>query len=232
MPFAFLKQFLPDRSILLPVVRGPFRGARIRMNPRESLRKMFGLYEHELNSWLAAVLPRVNTVLDIGANDGYFTFGCAAAFERLNQSATIVAFEPLAQHIKTLTDTLKEHSYRAVNVSLRHGMVGNGSQSGAIALNEIEQGTGSTLIKIDVEGAEIDVVQGASSWLKPVNYFLIEVHCKEYLGQLRERFAGAGIILQQVNQRPLPFLGRETRVEANWWLVSKLVGIQSTDLAA
>jgi hypothetical protein len=222
MPFTFFKQLLPDRPVLLPVVQGPFRGARIRMNPRHSLRKIFGLYEHELNPWLAAVLPQVNTVLDVGANDGYFTFGCAAAFERANQSATIVAFEPLAQHMKTLAATLKEHSYQEVSVSLRQGMVGNGSRLGVIALNEIKQGTGSTLIKIDVEGAEIDVVEGASCWLKPANYFLIEVHRKEFLGQLRERFAFAGITLQQVNQRPLPFLGRETRDDANWWLVSKL----------
>ena len=36
--------------------RGPFRGARIVMKPRDSLRKILGLYEHELNPWLEQAL--------------------------------------------------------------------------------------------------------------------------------------------------------------------------------
>jgi hypothetical protein len=191
------------------------------MNPRNSLRKVLGVYEHELNPWLDAVLPRVDTVLDVGANDGYFTFGCAAAFERGRQSATIVAFEPEAQHIQELNATLKEHSYRSVRVSLRQSLVGSCSEVGSVALNEIEQpGSGSALIKIDVEGAEMEVVAGASSWMKPTNYFLIEVHRREYIAQLQEHFASYGIVLKQVNQKPLPFLGKERRDAANWWLVS------------
>ena len=35
-------------------------------------------------------------------------------------------------------------------------------------------------------------------------------------------FAAHGLNLSQVNQRPLPILGREHRDEANWWLVSDL----------
>jgi hypothetical protein len=192
------------------------------MNPRNSLRKVLGLYEHELNPWLDAVLPRVDTVLDVGANDGYFTFGCAAGFERRRQSATIVAFEPEAKHIQQLSATLEKNSYRSVGVSLRQSLVGRSSQSGSVALNEIEQPvSGSALIKIDVEGAEMEVVAGASAWVKPTNYFLIEVHRREYLAQLQERFASSGIILKQVDQKPLPFLGKEARDAANWWLVSE-----------
>ena len=66
--------------------RGPFRGACIVINPRDSLRKILGVYEHELNPWLEQALRRVTRVLDVGANDGYFTFGCAAAFQRLGKT--------------------------------------------------------------------------------------------------------------------------------------------------
>jgi hypothetical protein len=222
MAFTFLKHFLPDRPILLPILYGPFRGARIRMNPRHSLRKMAGLYEHELNSWMAKILPKVTTVLDVGANDGYFTFGCAAAFQRQKQNATIVAFEPQTEHIHQLETTLKEQSFPFVHITLRQCLAGNTTGPGLMTLNEIEPGIGSALIKIDVEGAEIDVVNGASHWLKPTNFFLIEVHREEYLQQLQSQFASSGITLQQVNQRPLPFLGRERRDDANWWLVSQL----------
>jgi hypothetical protein len=44
------------------------------------------------------------------------------------------------------------------------------------------------LIKIDVEGAEVDVIEGASHWLNPRNYFLIEVHQEKYLDSLHSDF--------------------------------------------
>jgi hypothetical protein len=192
------------------------------MNPRTSLRKVFGIYEHELNWWLEKTLPRISTVLDVGANDGYFTFGCASAFLRNGRNATIVAFEPLPQHFRELQSTLEKWSHQSVKVLLRQCKVGNRLQPETISLNEIEDAPGSALVKIDVEGAEIEVIEGASSWLKTTNYFLIEVHRHEYLKRLEERFAAAGITLERVDQRPLPVLGRETRDDANWWLVSKL----------
>ena len=80
----------------------------------------------------------------------------------------------------------------------------------------------NTLVKIDVEGAEMDVIMGARSWLRPSNLFVIEVHKQEYLSSLSSLFARQGLSLVQVNQRPLRFLGREMREIDNWWLVSNL----------
>ena len=77
------------------------------MNPRNSLRKIFGIYEHELNGWLETRLRHVNRVLDVGASDGYFTFGCAAAFMRLRTDAEIVAFEPRDRELRKLEHSLK-----------------------------------------------------------------------------------------------------------------------------
>jgi hypothetical protein len=80
-----------------------------------------------------------------------------------------------------------------------------------------------TLIKIDVEGAEVDVVAGAQSWMHTTNLFVIEVHREEYLETLKKMFAAHGHELRQVEQQPLPVLGREMRDVANWWLVSASV---------
>lgn len=62
---------------------GPFRGASLLLNPRHSFRKVFGVYGHENNAWLERALRRVSRVIDVGAANGYFTFGCATAFRRL-----------------------------------------------------------------------------------------------------------------------------------------------------
>lgn len=222
MSFSSLKKLLPNRDLPVPILKGPFRGAVVCMNPRYSLRKVFGLYEHELNPWLSKVLPHVGTVLDVGANDGYFTFGCAAALQRLNRPASIIAFEPQEIHFRQLQASLQRLSLESVQISLRQTYVGKRPGPNMTMLDELTPPRCPALIKIDVEGAEVDVLEGASRWLKPQNYFLIEVHQENYLSLLKAKFSTIGITLLQQNQIALPLLGRETRDEKNWWLISQL----------
>ena len=232
MLFVHLKRLIPGHIQPTRILRGPFRGATICINRRDNLRKIFGLYEHELNSWLENVLPRVNTVLDVGANDGYFTFGCAAAFRRLGRAAEIIAFEPQPGHCEQLEASERHQPAGLVNITVLQTLVGKDIRPGMTTLDEAAKqhfpGTALTadqrpsLIKIDVEGAEFDVIEGASNWLRPENYFLIEVHTEPLLAALRKRFAEAGVRLEQHNQQPLPIIGREYRLESNWWLITPL----------
>jgi hypothetical protein len=222
--FRVLKNLLPNRHVPTRIWRGPFRGARIVMNPRHSLRKAFGLYEHELNGWLEAALRRVDCVVDVGANDGYFTFGCAAAFRRLRTSGRIIAIEKQSQHIVKLRRSIEEQSGSNISFQLVQAFAGGEEKPGYITLDSLREprSRARALIKIDVEGAEIDVINGGLGWIQPSNYFVIEVHREEFLYQLREMFACRGHPLERIDQRPLRFLGREVRDEANWWLVSSV----------
>jgi hypothetical protein len=226
MNFA-LRNFLPDRVQPIRILRGPFRGAIIAMNPRNSLRKLVGLYEHELNGWLKTVLPRVTRVLDVGANDGYFTFGCAAAFRRLGKMGEIVAFEPQQQHIDELQESLGQQT-GTTQIRLIQSMVSDAEKPGVRTLDSVkwERGNDSarseTLIKIDVEGAELEVLLGAQSWMNASNYFVIEVHQEPCLEQISRLFAEHQLRMIRIDQRPLPLLGREMRSKENWWLVSHL----------
>lgn len=210
---------------------GPFRGARIVLNPRDSLRKISGLYEHELNKWLEAALGRVERVIDVGANDGYFTFGCVAAFRRLEKRGAIVAFEPQMQHVRQLQASAAELKDAAVDVQIVEQLVGCEVRADMTTLDALTgpfsgaQPRTNTLIKIDVEGSEMDVIAGAESWLHPSNAFLIEVHAAAFLDPLKKGFATRGLRLRQINQRPLPFLGRESREQENWWLVSDFTAL-------
>lgn len=222
MPFSLLKGFLPNRPVPTRVLRGPFRGAVIVMNPRDSLRKIFGVYEHELNSWIEQALRRVNRVLDVGANDGYFTFGCAAAFHRLGKKGSIISFEP--QPDMMLRETLKTQNSDNVKIEIVEKFVGRSTdQTMMVALDDVAVADKkNTLVKVDVEGAEIDVIAGAASWMDASNLFLIEVHQQPFLKVINDQFAARGHKLRQLDQRPLPLLGREKRSEVNYWLVSDL----------
>ncbi len=218
-----LKRILPDRPVPMRVWRGPFRGARIVMNPRASLRKSFGLYEHELNAWLETALGRVTRVLDVGANDGYFTLGCAAAFRRLGTAGEIVGFEAQGQHVRDLRSSVAAQTAGGVRIDIRHACVGARSAGEVFALDDLKIADRSnTLIKIDVEGAEEAVIAGAASWLLPGNLFVSEVHRAEFIERLQATFRSRGLALDLVEQQPLPILGREERDADNWWLVSRL----------
>jgi len=210
------------------VLRGPFGGAVVVMNPRNSMRKALGLYEHELNSWLESTLPRLTRVLDVGANDGYFTFGCAAAFRRLGKAGEIIAFEPEQRHIDTLRESVKIQPVGATEITLLQTLVGSEIRSGTTTLDAVRWRTGDpnsrthTLVKIDVEGAELQVLNGALSWLNRDNYFVIEVHEEPLLESIERLFAVQGLRLNRINQRPLPLVGHEMRSQKNWWLVSDI----------
>lgn len=224
MAFKVLKLILPNRPVPTRIWRGPFRGALIVMNPRDSLRKIFGLYEHELNDWLEMALSRVTRVIDVGANDGYFSFGAAAAFRRLGTTGEIIAIEMQDQHILKLRRSAEEQSSSNVTFHLVQAYAGREDKLGFVSLDSIENtgGRTDTLVKIDVEGAELDVIAGGKSWLTPSNLFVVEVHEEEFLEPLKQTFAERGCTLRLIDQRPLPLLGTETRDAKNWWLVSDL----------
>src|SRR5439155_20198836 len=163
-------------------------------------RKIFGIYEYELNGWLETTLHRVNRVLDVGANDGYFTFGCAAAFLRLRRTAEIVAFEPQDREFTVLEQSLREQPMNSVHISLMPSFVGREITQTMTTLDTVRWRTGdpmdrtNTLIKIDVEGAEEEVLEGGFSWLNPTNRFLIEIHKKEFLKTIPRLFEERGLI--------------------------------------
>ena len=218
------KIFLPNRPLPLRILRGPFRGSHPVMNPRHSLREVAGLYERELNQWIEEAIRRTDAVIDVGANDGYFCFGCAAAFRRIRKSGRIVAIEAQEQHIGKLECSLTTESTIDVPISLIHAFAGATDGDGFVTLDGLDDSISrtDTLIKIDVEGAEIDVLDGARGWMNPSNLFVIEVHREEFLSSISDRFAAAGMHVLQINQQPHPLLGRERRDLENWWLVSDL----------
>jgi hypothetical protein len=223
MAFNALKFFLPDRPVPMRIWLGPFRGASLVMNPRHALRKVFGLYEHELNPWLSQALRRVTRVLDVGANDGYFTFGCAAAFRRQGKSGEIISFEPEEHLVNALRRSISGQAPSDLRIEVVRTLVGREVREGMTTLDALAiADRTNTLMKIDVEGAELDVIEGGWSWLVPSNLFVIEVHEERFLDQLRRLFAEHGHKLVQINQQPHRLLGREARGEQNWWLVSDL----------
>jgi hypothetical protein len=71
-----LKCFFQKQPVSVLIYFGEFRGTTLILNPAHSKRKILGVYEHILNPWLKRILPTVEVLWDVGANDGYFTYVC------------------------------------------------------------------------------------------------------------------------------------------------------------
>ena len=139
-----------------------------------------------------------------------------------------VAFEPEEDICRLLEESARPYQGDRLRIRVIPSFVGSGSREGVTALDRVSWQLGDpgsrqgVLIKIDVEGAEEDVLDGAASFIRPGNLFLIEAHREEFLTTIPARFAARGLRLRRIDQQPLRLLGRELRSENNWWLVSEL----------
>ena len=221
---SYFKCVLPAAATTLPIVGGPFRGGSFRGAPRDLIRKVIGVYEHELNPWLRERLSRADALFDVGANDGYFTFGCAAVFSRLGKSAPIIAWEPDPRYSQELNDHKLALGGKGSEIEIVQKFVGEHASTTTDRLADVppfdDKGAMRTLIKIDVEGAELDVCRGAGDWLDPRNFFLVEVHAEALIKPLTDLFVARGVRTRIVDQKAHWLLGRESRAVDNRWMVS------------
>jgi hypothetical protein len=220
------KGIIPAANRRLLTLRGPLRGGKFYASPRASMRKVLGVYEHELNPWLYNAVDRVGALLDVGAADGYFAFGCAAAFERAGKAGKIFCFEPQAHYCDLLDRSAALCRRAGIDVSVVQKLVGNGSGHDMIPLSSIAQASVGNdvraLIKIDVEGAEVEVLRSAGHWLAPRNIFLVEVHAESLIEPVTDILNTNGISVTIIDQSPHWLLGREHRDPDNRWIVSAL----------
>lgn len=222
----FLKSLLPNRPIPLPILSGPFQGARIHLNPRNSLRKVCGVYEYQLNKWLKEVLSSRTSVFDVGANDGYFTYGCAKAIKRYHQKGYILAFDPAMDEHPALKNSATSSQYAGINFEFLPLYVGANSDNQTITLNQAYQERPflhdkPSLIKVDVEGAEIEVLRGANLLLQEPHHWVVEVHGDHLLEPVIEFFTEAKRPVNVYSPQPHWLLGAEARSIKTSWVTTK-----------
>lgn len=165
---------------------------------------MRGLYQREETEVMLSYLNMSNVFIDIGANIGFYT--CLA----LSKKIYTIAFEPLEQNLLYLFRNLEDNGYEATEIhaialSDKPGiatMYGGGTGTSLIEgwanpspllrrtvpLNTLDNILGERFsqkqlfIKIDVEGAELAVLHGASLTLNrsPAPIWMVEICLREH----------------------------------------------------
>jgi FkbM family methyltransferase len=159
---------------------------------------LLGTAELPEQNWLSANLNAGDTLYDLGASIGFFTL---IAAKIVGPTGRVWAFEPLPDSVTRLRKNLDLNAFQNVTVvpcavsdhSGSGRMVGIANrarldvaeteESANVSVTTIDawrsetDAAPPTVIKIDVEGAEIDVLRGAEETIaESLPLLLIEVH--------------------------------------------------------
>lgn len=176
---------LVPTGLAFPIVRGPLRGTRwitgAAAGEAKGLSVLVNASEPEQLACAAAEVTPGDVCFDVGANVGMYT----ALFAR--RAREVVAFEPFARNVAYLHRLVALNRFERVTIVPLAAGEGSGLASfsagrnvaegrlsgegtipvGVVSLDEFVArfGTAPTFMKIDVEGAEAEVLRGARSLL-------------------------------------------------------------------
>jgi FkbM family methyltransferase len=192
----------PPHALLVRRIRkGPLRDMVLEVDPR-ALDMVIGSYEPAIQSLIEETLRPGDVAFDVGSNLGYFTLLMAT---KVGHDGRVVAFEPDPEMFSALERNLDRNSdaaaspVRALSVAAgaaqgkvrfargwratRGRIVATGGDFDVdvITIDEASKRHGlPRLLKIDVEGGELDVLRGAGSVLTQARpLVLVEVHSTE-----------------------------------------------------
>ena len=206
-----LKALLPRGSRYRRILFGPAAGAHMPIDFAYQTRLFLGIYEQELWPHFRAFLHPGMKAFDIGGQDGYY----ALLINRLT-GAEVVSFECDATHIPRLEETLARNSgkLRAVR-----SFIGYPARPGVTTLDEASRAYfRPDFIKMDVEGAEAEILRGASETLASGPSLIVEVHGLEIERECLSILRSAGYAVRIVDQRSR-FANPGRTLSHNRWLV-------------
>ena len=178
-----------------------------------------GLYEREIFKWLACLSKGIQTAADIGCSDGFYT-----SFLLLRSSAERVwSFDPDPRFAKVISENLALNDFKGIERwRFVPRCVGNTAKD-HFSLAQLEQSLRPpALLKIDVEGAELSVLQSAMDLLKNNDVrCIVETHSIRLETECLAFFTALGYrteILRNAWWRTL--VPEERPIPHNRWLIA------------
>lgn len=170
-------------------------------------------YEEPVTSLFCSLLKRGQTVVDVGASLGYYTLLAA------KRVRSVVAFEPDPLRFRYLLENIKMNNWMNVKAyNLAVSDVDSLDQR-TITLDQVLQ-EDIDLVKIDVEGMELEVLQGMKKFLAEVVRIICELHPAQLLARghsveevsdLLERYGYSFYLINREGLVPTPCLLNDKR---------------------
>ncbi len=186
-PFSAVKRaFLKPGPQMREVKYGLLSGINLQIDFKSQTQMYFGLYETETFAFCRKATGRADWLVDIGAGAGEL----ALYFMKANGPHTVHAFEPLQVQRGVFADNLAANGWKLSDIAISDQFVGTDAASGCLALDDMGLDLGKRgFVKIDVDGAEIDVLKSGPELLRSgVADFIVETHTKELEDECVELF--------------------------------------------
>lgn len=200
-PAATLKAALPRGARPRKLPSGIGRGLRMSIDFHEGQTRIFlGLYETELNPSLRRVCQPGLNCFDIGGNVGYDALVLAKLTG--GQVLSVECDQEMSRHLGA---NVALNGEMATRIKVWSGMVGATSShsESEITIDDLtDQFFTPDVVKVDIEGAEVAALKGATRLLsssKPS--WIIEVHSQALEEQCLEVLTAHGYVPEIVGQR-------------------------------
>ena len=209
------KALLPSGRRWRTIKLGPAKGIRMNLDLSSQAQRYFGLDEQELFAPLRKLMPECCSMVDVGANDGYYTL----IFLR-SQAERVIACEggPMTRLIENAAANGFQPGDR---FEIVNNLIGPGDTQTPLQ-KVIQNLPDPILIKLDVEGGEWDVLESSLPFdrLRDLR-FIVETHSLELEEKCRRWFADHGFDSTIIPNASWRWLLPETRLVAhNRWLVA------------
>ncbi len=195
---------------------GPASGIRMQLDLRDQSQRYFGLDEKELFKPLRKLMPGCLSMVDVGANDGYYTLIFLRAGAR-----RVVACEPSDAVDRLLQNAQANGFEPGEKFQIVPRLVGLGEDKAGLA-DIVHDLPGPILIKLDVEGAELEVLQSCETFARLQDlHWIVETHSAELEEQCMRWFESHGFSCEIIPNAWWRCLLPETRhVAHNRWIVA------------
>ena len=169
------ERFGPKEKKVRTILSGPLGGLQMWIEPMQQAQLWLGLSERETYPWIRRLCKGINTAIDVGAAFGEQTLH----FIKRSSAKKIYTFDPRPDAFEELKQNIAMNGPEPEKeLHLSTKMIGSGNTGEMCTLDSLYDGiVFPCMIKMDIEGAEIDALKGAGRLLTAQQTrWLIEVH--------------------------------------------------------
>lgn len=218
---SFVKKLLwGNDTRAIAIKYGVARGIKMKIEPSSKAQRILGTDEREIQAPFRDYSRKCPVFIDIGASDGYY----GLIYHKHNPTGTAYLIDGQARFAAEQKENFKLNGFNTDNTSFLSGLVSNTTANGGIVIDQLlgTKAGQQLFVKIDVDGAEVDVLNGMRGTLQSNNCLLIiETHSLQLERDSIKLLEGIGYTCKIIGQAWWRFLLPENRpTEHNRWFTA------------
>jgi Methyltransferase FkbM domain len=173
------------------ILTGPFGGLTMNLDLTTQTQVFAGTFEREVQGWLQTFSADARTAIDVGTAEGEYSL----FFLRKTGAQRVLAFEPMDSCRTRFRENLALNGLeRDSRLRISDKTVGAADSADMAKLDSIlDEVELPVVVKVDVDGAEMDVLRGAGKLIAlPRVRWIIETHTPALEQECIEHMKAAG----------------------------------------